>query len=124
MKKRTSKAIFSEILPVPGATPGRQQELRELNKWLRNWCREEGFGFMENWADFSVDYHLYGIDGLHLNGRGAAFLGAKMAKTFLNFKLVAKKEASEDNLLVKMKERGSLSQAIITRPSSTSPSLS
>ena len=39
-----------------------------------------GFGFMAKWADFSGRYHLYSSDGLHLNGRGAAFLGLKMAK--------------------------------------------
>lgn len=44
LKKRTSKEAFSEIPPVPLATPERQQELRELNKWLRHyWCRKEFF---------------------------------------------------------------------------------
>ena len=80
LKKRTSKAVFSEMLPVPGATPERQQELGALNKWLRNWCRKEGFGFLENWADFSYRYWLYTRDGLHLNEEGAALLGEKMTK--------------------------------------------
>lgn len=79
MRKRTSKLIFSEILPVPRATPERQQELRKLNKWLRNWCSKQGFGFLENWPDFSVVYRLFSKDGLHLNGDGTALLGSKMA---------------------------------------------
>jgi lysophospholipase L1-like esterase len=80
LKARTSKVVFSEILPVPRATPERQREIRELNKWLRSWCRKEGFGCMENWADFAVGYRLYARDGLHLNGEGAAVLGEKMAR--------------------------------------------
>ncbi|XP_056375946.1 uncharacterized protein LOC130273348 [Hyla sarda] len=80
LKARTSKVVFSEILPVPRATPERQREIREVNKWLRSWCRKEGFGFMENWADFAVGYRLYRRDGLHLNGEGAALLGEKMAR--------------------------------------------
>ena len=49
---RTSKVVFSEILPVPRATPERQREIREVNKWLRSWCSKQGFVFLENWADF------------------------------------------------------------------------
>ena len=79
LRSRTSKVVFSEILPVPRATPERQREIREVNKWLRSWCSKEGFGFLENWADFSVGYRLFGRDGLHLNGEGAAVLGKKMA---------------------------------------------
>uniref|UniRef100_A0A803JZ70 SGNH hydrolase-type esterase domain-containing protein n=1 Tax=Xenopus tropicalis TaxID=8364 RepID=A0A803JZ70_XENTR len=52
IKQRSSKVIFSEILPVPRASLGRQRELRELNAWLKSWCRKEGFGFLEHWADF------------------------------------------------------------------------
>lgn len=53
-------------------------ELRKLNKWLQTWCREEDFGFLENWVDFTLGYLLYGYAGLHLNGEGAAMLGKKM----------------------------------------------
>lgn len=77
LKGRTSKVIFSEILPVPCATQERQRELRELNAWLKGWCKREGFGFLEHWADFSLGYDLYAKDGLHLNGRGATVLGER-----------------------------------------------
>lgn len=77
LKGRTSKVIFSGILPVPCATQERQRELRELNAWLKTWCRREGFGFLEHWPDFSLGYNLYAKDGLHLNGRGAAVLGER-----------------------------------------------
>lgn len=80
LKAMTSNVVFSEILPVQRATPERQREIREVNKWLKNWCRKEGFGFLENWADFALGYRLYGRDGLHLNGEGAAVLGEKMAR--------------------------------------------
>ncbi|VEL31290.1 unnamed protein product [Protopolystoma xenopodis] len=80
LRARTSKVIFSEILPEPRATLRRQRERREINAWLKDWCREEGFGFLENWADFSVGYRLFARDGLHLNDDGAAVLGEKMAR--------------------------------------------
>lgn len=79
LRRRISKVVFSEILPVSRATTEKQQELRELNMWLRNWCKKEGFGFLENWADFSVSYRLFSKDGLLLNGEGTALLGRKMA---------------------------------------------
>uniref|UniRef100_A0A803JNI2 SGNH hydrolase-type esterase domain-containing protein n=1 Tax=Xenopus tropicalis TaxID=8364 RepID=A0A803JNI2_XENTR len=79
-RQRSSNVIFSEILPVPRASLGRQRELRELNAWLKSWCRKEGFGFLEHWADFSLGYNLYSPDGLHLNGRGSTVLGERMVK--------------------------------------------
>uniref|UniRef100_A0A803K5V8 SGNH hydrolase-type esterase domain-containing protein n=1 Tax=Xenopus tropicalis TaxID=8364 RepID=A0A803K5V8_XENTR len=63
----------------PRATLRRQRGLREINAWLRDWCREEGFGFLQNWVDFSIGYRLFARDGLHLND-GAAALGEKMAR--------------------------------------------
>uniref|UniRef100_A0A8C5Q0H1 SGNH hydrolase-type esterase domain-containing protein n=1 Tax=Leptobrachium leishanense TaxID=445787 RepID=A0A8C5Q0H1_9ANUR len=51
LKKRSSKVVFSEILPVPR---DRQKRIREFNLWLREWCREQGFGFVShdssNWS--------------------------------------------------------------------------
>uniref|UniRef100_A0A803K6Y4 Provisional ortholog of nuclear receptor coactivator 5 n=1 Tax=Xenopus tropicalis TaxID=8364 RepID=A0A803K6Y4_XENTR len=38
IKQRSSNVIFSEILPVPRASLGRQRELRELNAWLKSCC--------------------------------------------------------------------------------------
>lgn len=35
LKKKASKVVASEILPAQRATPELQQELQELNKWLR-----------------------------------------------------------------------------------------
>lgn len=55
-KKRTSKVVESKILSGARATPETQQEVRQLNKWLRNWCKKEGLVFMENWDDFAVRY--------------------------------------------------------------------
>lgn len=72
--------VFSEILPVEPL----QKSSRKLGnfKWLRNWCRMEGFGFLENWVGFSVSYPIYSRDGLHINGEGAALLWERMAKKF------------------------------------------
>lgn len=85
LRKRTSKVVFSGILPVHRATPERQREIREVNKWLKSWCSKEGFGFLEDWADFSVGNRYYRRDGLHLNEEGADLLGMKMAKKLEGF---------------------------------------
>uniref|UniRef100_A0A8C5MJG2 SGNH hydrolase-type esterase domain-containing protein n=1 Tax=Leptobrachium leishanense TaxID=445787 RepID=A0A8C5MJG2_9ANUR len=68
LKKRSSKVVFSEILPVPRATVERQREIREVNAWLKAWCRKEGFGFLEHWAHFALGRkELYKKDGYKNN---------------------------------------------------------
>lgn len=42
--KRISMVVFLEILSVPQATSERQWELRELDKWLRNYCQRRALG--------------------------------------------------------------------------------
>uniref|UniRef100_A0A8C5QSS9 SGNH hydrolase-type esterase domain-containing protein n=1 Tax=Leptobrachium leishanense TaxID=445787 RepID=A0A8C5QSS9_9ANUR len=88
LKKRSSKVVFSEILPLPRATVERQREIREVNAWLKAWCRKEGFGFLEHWAHFALGRkELYKKDGLHLTHRGTYVLSEKFkgfAKKYLN----------------------------------------
>lgn len=40
----------------------RKWDLRDINAWLRGWCGEEGFGFLQNWADFSIGYRIFVMD--------------------------------------------------------------
>ena len=52
LKARTSKAAFSEVLPVPPAGPDRQAELKGLNAWMRGCYQGEGFRFIRHWRTF------------------------------------------------------------------------
>lgn len=46
LRAKTSNVVSSEILRVPRVTPGRQKDIREVNKWHKNWCRKVGFRFV------------------------------------------------------------------------------
>ena len=59
---------------------GKTGEIRELNAWLKTWCKKEGFGFLEHCAHFSLECDLYAKDGLHLNGKGSAVLGERFLR--------------------------------------------
>lgn len=83
--KKVTTTLFSEILLVPWATPDRQQDLQEINKWPKNWCKE-CFGFLENWAEFAFGYQLYKQRWLAPKWRGRNSVGGegvqKVAGTF------------------------------------------
>ncbi|XP_064417904.1 uncharacterized protein LOC135358278 [Latimeria chalumnae] len=80
LRKRTSRVVFSEILPVPRAGELRQKAIRQTNAWLRNWCRESGFRFLNHWGTFWNRGSLYRPDGLHLNKRGTEVLAGRIAR--------------------------------------------
>uniref|UniRef100_A0A8C4T207 SGNH hydrolase-type esterase domain-containing protein n=1 Tax=Erpetoichthys calabaricus TaxID=27687 RepID=A0A8C4T207_ERPCA len=75
LRSRTDKVVFSEVLPVPRASPGKIEEIRRLNAWLKFWCRVEGYRFMGHWDSFWNRWDLFRCDGLHLNWRGTNVLG-------------------------------------------------
>lgn len=45
---RTTNVISSGILSVPYETQEREQEIRELNAWLKTCHRKKEFGFLEH----------------------------------------------------------------------------
>jgi len=51
----------------PRANLHRDQETREANTWLKEWCGKEGFHFMGHWHQYWNRRDLYRWDGLHLN---------------------------------------------------------
>ena len=79
LKSRTSRVVISGLLPVPRAGESRNREIRDLNVWLRNWCRGQGFRFLDHWDLFWSKGELYKRDGLHLNRWGTSILAGRFA---------------------------------------------
>lgn len=80
LRGRTSKVVFSGILPVPRASRGKQHFIWRFNTWLQTFCRKEGHRFMGHWDYFWDRGDLYKRDGLHLNRRGTFALGQRMLR--------------------------------------------
>uniref|UniRef100_A0A8C5PB88 SGNH hydrolase-type esterase domain-containing protein n=1 Tax=Leptobrachium leishanense TaxID=445787 RepID=A0A8C5PB88_9ANUR len=64
-----STVSFSDVLPVHNIQD-RQMRNREFNLWLREWCREQGFGFVSHDSSNWSRKELYKKDGLHLTHMG------------------------------------------------------
>ena len=82
LKSKASRVAISGLLPVPSASEARNREILQLNKWLKDWCKKEGFNFIDNWEVFKSGWHLYRKDGLHLNWKGANILAGSFARVF------------------------------------------
>ncbi len=74
LKDKTKTVVFSGILPAPSKGPYRQLEIVNLNAWLKLWCTQEGFTFLEHWSTFYNKDYLYRRDGPHLNKKGTNLL--------------------------------------------------
>ncbi|XP_078056734.1 uncharacterized protein LOC144480983 [Mustelus asterias] len=79
LRARTNRVVISGLLPVPRASEERNREREQLNTWLQEWCRREGFRYLDNWRSFWGRWDLYKRDGLHLDQRGTNILGGKFA---------------------------------------------
>ncbi|XP_075777593.1 uncharacterized protein LOC142827220 [Pelodiscus sinensis] len=77
VKEFGAQVVFSSILPVKGRGPGRERCILEVNTWLRRWCRQEGFGFLDHGVLFQEG--LLGGDGVHLSRSGKALFGHRLA---------------------------------------------
>ena len=51
-----------------------------MNVWLRDWCRGQGFRFLDHWDLFRGRGDLYTKNGWHLNHRGTNILAGRLAK--------------------------------------------
>ncbi|MGH0164410.1 UNVERIFIED_CONTAM: hypothetical protein FKN15_046840 [Acipenser sinensis] len=74
LKDKTKTVVFSGILPAPCKGPYGQLEIQNHNAWLKSWCTQEGFTFLEHWTTFYNKDYLYRWDGLHLNRKGTNLL--------------------------------------------------
>ena len=68
-KNLNAKVVISSLLPVVGHGPMREEKIVEVNKWLRDWCRRERFGFFDHGWWFQHG-GLLARDGLHLTAVG------------------------------------------------------
>ncbi|XP_075769327.1 uncharacterized protein LOC142821635 isoform X1 [Pelodiscus sinensis] len=77
VKEFGAQVVFSSILPVKGRGLGRERCILEVNAWLRRWCHQEGFGFLDHGVLFQEG--LLGGDGVHLSRSGKAWFGHRLA---------------------------------------------
>ena len=71
---RMGKIILSGILPVFGnrIQGYRNSKRMAVNGMVERLCKEEDMGYVDLWDSFVGKEDMYGRDGLHLSGKGAA----------------------------------------------------
>jgi len=78
VKKLGAQVVFSSILPVDGHGPRRWNMVLRVNNWLRRWCYQQGFGFLDHGVNYLYD-GLLARDGLHLTKTGKDTFGRRLA---------------------------------------------
>ena len=71
---RVEQIILSGILPVFGNRLDgyRNSKRMAINRMVKRLCKEEDVGYVDLWDSFVGKEVMYGRDGLHLSGKGAA----------------------------------------------------
>ena len=71
---RVGQIIISGILPVFGnrIQGYRNSKRMAVNGMVERLCKEEDVGYVDLWDSFVGREDMYGRDGLHLSGKGAA----------------------------------------------------
>ena len=72
------QAVFSSVLPVRGIGRESADGINKINKWLREWCHEKGFGYLCHETSFAKS-GLLGKDGVHLSEKGKTIVGSKLS---------------------------------------------
>ena len=57
----------------------RNKEVVQLNAWLKDWSRREGFIFLDHWEVFKKGWNLYKEGRSHLNWKGTSILAGSFA---------------------------------------------
>uniref|UniRef100_A0A8D0KK09 SGNH hydrolase-type esterase domain-containing protein n=1 Tax=Salvator merianae TaxID=96440 RepID=A0A8D0KK09_SALMN len=78
VKELGAQVVFSSILPVDGHGKRRWDRILEVNNWLRQWCYQQGFGFLNHGENYLYD-GLLARDGLHLTKTGKNVFGKRLA---------------------------------------------
>ncbi|XP_074806320.1 uncharacterized protein LOC141986053 [Natator depressus] len=78
IKEFEAQVVFSSILSVEGKGLGRDRRIVEVNKWLRSWCRREGFGFFDHRMVFQ-EGGVLGRGELHLTKRRKSIFASRLA---------------------------------------------
>ncbi|XP_060129222.1 uncharacterized protein LOC132591937 [Zootoca vivipara] len=77
LKQLDAQIVISSVLPVERHGPGREGKIGEVNNWLRKWCKQERFGFLDHGLQFLED-GLLASDGLHLTKVGRNVFATKL----------------------------------------------
>ena len=72
LKAKGCDVMFSGILPRLGNNIEIMSRAIDINQWLEEWCREEGFTFRKQWESFRGQRVCFRNDGRMLNRKGAA----------------------------------------------------
>ena len=72
LKAKGCEVMFSGILPRLGNDLEIMSRAIDVNQWLEEWCREEGFTFRKQWESFRGQRECFQNDGRILNRKGAA----------------------------------------------------
>ncbi|CAJ0940268.1 unnamed protein product [Ranitomeya imitator] len=78
VKELDAQVVFSSILPVDGHGTRRWNRILDANNWLRRWCRQQGFGFLDHGVSYWYD-GLLARDGLHLKKPGKHTFARRLA---------------------------------------------
>ena len=74
LKAKGGEVMFSGILPRFGNDREIMSRAMDVNQWLEEWCREEGFTFKKQWESFGGQRECFQNDGRIFNRKGAARL--------------------------------------------------
>ena len=72
LKAKGCEVMFSGILPRLGNNVEIMSRVIDINQWLEEWCREEGFTFRKQWESFEGERECFQNDGCILNRKEAA----------------------------------------------------
>ncbi len=72
LKAKGCEVMFSGILPRLGNDIEIMSRAIDVNQWLEEWCRGEGFTFRKQWESFRGQRECFRNDGRILNRKGAA----------------------------------------------------
>ena len=80
---RVGQIIISGILPVFGnrIQGYRNSKRMAVNGMVERLCKEEDVGYVDLWDSFVGREDMYGRDGLHLSGKGAAVFAEGLSGT-------------------------------------------
>lgn len=77
--RKNVRLVVSALLPRVG-NRGLGVKLREVNRWLEEYCRARGIRFLSVWDRFYGDSSMYKRDLLHPSGKGAWALGKEFER--------------------------------------------
>ena len=86
LKAKGCEVMWSGILLRLGNNIEIMSSAIDVNQWLEEWCREEGFTFKKQWESFRGQRECLQNDARILNGKGEAkFAARELRKEFRLF---------------------------------------